>query len=495
MTNTSLIHLIKSLSKEEKRQFKLASKKQSGNKDYLLLFDIIDQNGMLDIDIIKNRFEEVRPKASIVNTARYLSGLLTDSLISSKLKDDRDFQLIYGYMRIQILKERFLTNEAVKELKRLKEIANSTENLNILHLLYRFELEYESNENFKDLSEKRLIGMQMKMREILKDIHTVNEHYALYELLKYRIIHSGSILSEESKKQLNDLVLSEMGLVTRRLKNNKETQKVHLLFQSFFLTYTGDYKAALGAFSRLNKLFEENKSDWEHPPHDYLSVLDGILDNLRSIAFYEEMQFYIFRLIALDVQTYSENFRLQVKKIIVIYELAKLFGTGKIESSEQFIKNIDPALLKTQGVSNHEKHSEFLFYISMVFYHNGDYKKAQKNLNEILLLGKINLHSMVYKAARLLSMIMHYEDGNEEYLNYEIRSYKRAYHIHGKLLKTEKLLFKAIQLKPTSKKWKMKDSEYNKIAVLIEEIQKDKYEMHLLKYFNYTNWVRSVISK
>lgn len=493
MTNASIIQLIKSLSKEEKRQFKLASKKQSGNKDYLVLFDIIDRNGILDFGLIKQKFEAERPRASIQNTARYLSGLITDSLITSKLKDDKDFQLVYGYLRIRILKERFLIHEAYKELKRLKEIAHTTENLNLHHLLYRFELEYQSNENFKDISEKRLIGIQMKMREILKDIHTVNEHYALYELLKYRIIHSGSILSEESKKQLNDLILSEMGLITRRLKNNKQTQKVHLLFQSFFLIHTGDYKAALGAFSRLNKLFEENKNEWAHPPHDYLSALDGILDNLRSIGFYDEMQFYISRLIAMDVASYPEHFRLLVRKNVVIYELSKLLGSDNIQASVQFIKKIDPALLKAQGVSDYDKHSEFLFYISRVLYHSGDYKKAQKNLNEILLLGKINLQSIVYKAARLLSMIMHYLEGNQEYLEYEIRSYKRAYQKHGKLLKTEKLLFKVIQLNPGSKTSKIKEPDSNKLVNMANEIQHDKYEMQLLKYFNYGQWVKSVI--
>lgn len=495
MTNTSIIQLIKSLSKEEKRLFKLASKKQSGNKDYLVLFDLIDSSSILDFSLIKEKFEVARPRASIQNTARYLAGLITDSLITSKLKDDKDFQLIYGYLRIRVLEERFLSKEAYKELKRLKEIANHTENLILHHLLYRFELEYQSNENFKGISEKKLIGIQMKMREILKDIHTVNEHYALYELLKYRIIHSGSILSEESKKQLNDLILSEMGLITSRLKNNKKTQKIHLLFQSFFLIHIGDYKAALGAFSRLNKLFEENKNDWGHPPHEYLSALDGILDNLRSIAFYDEMQFYISRLIAMDVSSYPEHFRLLVRKNVVIYELSKLLGTDELQTAVLFIKKIDPALLKTQGVSDYDKHSEFLFYISRVFYHSGDYKKAQKNLSEILLLGKINLQSLVYKAARLLSMIIHFLEDNQEYLEYEIRSYKRAYQKHGKLLKTEKLLFKAIHLNPKSKTTKIKDNEYNKMVTMAGEIQHDKYEMQLLKYFNYANWVRSLISK
>ena len=495
MTNTSIFQLIKSLSKEEKRQFKLSCKKQCGNKDYLVLFDIIDQSVTFDFSIIKKKFNELRPGASIQNTARYLTGLISDCLIASKLKEDREFQLIYGYLRIQVLKERALTSEAYKELQRLKEMALVVENLNLSHLLYRFELEYQSNENFQKLSEKGLIGIQMKMREILKDLHSINEHYALHELLKYRIIHSGSILSEESKKQLNDLILSEMGLVTHRLKNNKETQKVHLLFQSFFLTHIGDYKAALSAFAKLNKSFEENKSQWNHPPHDYLSALDGILDSLRSIKYYDEMHFYISKLVALDVNAYPEHFRLRVRKNVIIYELAALLGLGKIQAAMQFVQKIDPDWASAQSVSDYDKHTEFLFYIAVVYYHVGEFKKAQKNLNEIIRLGRINLHSTVYKAARMLSIVMQFYDGNQEYLEYEIRSYRRAYQKQGKLLKVEKLLFKVIQLNPGSKISRIKEAESNKVLAMLDAIAHDKYEVQILKHFDFTKWIREIVFK
>jgi hypothetical protein len=123
----------------------------------------------------------------------------------------------------------------------------------------------------------------------------------------------------------------------------------------------------------------------------------------------------------------------------------------------------------------------------------GEFKKAQKNLNEIIRLGKINLHSTVYKAARMLSMVMQFHDGNQEYLEYEIRSYRRAYQKQGKLLKVEKLLFKVIQLNPGSKITRIKEAESNKILAMLDAIAHDKYEVQILKHFNFTKWIREIV--
>jgi hypothetical protein len=78
-----------------------------------------------------------------------------------------------------------------------------------------------------------------------------------------------------------------------------------------------------------------------------------------------------------------------------------------------------------------------------------DLNKAQKYIKEIVLIGKINYQSIIYKAAMLLSIIIQYEWGNLEYPDYEIRSYKRSMQLKGKLLKTERIIFKVVKFQPS----------------------------------------------
>lgn len=117
MSKYAVIQLVKSLSKSEKRHFKLFTKKQSGKKDYLDLFDLIDRNDFTDIDLLNEEFGKLHAQSSLDNAARYLLKKLTDCLIQSKVKEDSLFQLLYGLLLINILKERNLSEEGYKELK------------------------------------------------------------------------------------------------------------------------------------------------------------------------------------------------------------------------------------------------------------------------------------------------------------------------------------------------------------------------------------------
>ena len=55
--STELFDLIKSLTKSEKRFFKLASSLQTGDKNYLKIFDAIDRQSNYDENTIKGQFK------------------------------------------------------------------------------------------------------------------------------------------------------------------------------------------------------------------------------------------------------------------------------------------------------------------------------------------------------------------------------------------------------------------------------------------------------
>lgn len=495
MSQLTVIRLINSMSQVEKRKFKLSCKKQEGNKDYLTLFDIIDHCGSINKNVLKEKFSKINPAASLDNTARYLLKVITDCLIQTKIKEDHSFHLHYGLLRVKLLQARSLREEAYKELKKLQQMAIQSQNHLVQYITMREELNYCADLNFTQFTEKDLVDMQMNARDVLKDLRNIQEHYSLYELLKYRLVHSGKILSEESRKQLNDLILNEMSLVTGRVKNNFESQKLHLLFQSFFFTDIGDYKSALKTFRVLNKLFEQNLAMWNFPPLDYFSTLDGILDSLRAIHCYQEMDFYIKEMSQLDAPSYPEFFRFLIRKTIMIYQLTIFITGSDFQGALSFINNSDPSLLKAYNMVDDEKQTELLFCLGLTYFTLRNFRKAQKYINEIVLIRKINHQSIVYKASRLLGIIIHYEDNNLEYIDYAIRSYKRDSHLKEKLLLTETIIFKTIKFHPDKNSSWRNDPRWKKIAHSIKAIESDKYEMQLQKYFDFTGWVKNKFEK
>ncbi len=488
MTLLSLTKLIKSLSGSEKRNFKIHTKMQSGGKDYIELFDLIDKSPTTNTVLIKEKFKQLNPHSSINNTVRYLVKILTDSLIQPKTEKDNFFRLLQEIMRVKVLQERSLHEEGYQLLKKIRRSANLSQHYLIEYLTYREELNHLAESNFQVLNDQSLVDTQMLAKQVLKKINNIQDHHSLFEVLKFRMVHSGKISSNQDKKKLNDLMLSEMVLLAGNSKNSFAAQKLHLLFQSYFFTHSGDYQSALKIFHSLNKLFEQNPDLLEKPPLEYYSALNGLLESLHSLKYFEEISYYVKKLSQLDKPEYPEYFRYLVRKTCAIYEFAILAGENKFLAALEYLRNLDPSILKMYTTVDEEKQLELYFFHCLIYFKNNDLKKAHSYIREINLHHKLQAQFLICKAIRLLNIIIHYQKGDTNYLGYEIRGYKRFFKEQN-LLSSEKLLLKFIKSWPNEKRKRIPESDSLKLIKEIDSLTQDKFERQLLKYFDFLAWV------
>ena len=94
-----------------------------------------------------------------------------------------------------------------------------------------------------------------------------------------------------------------------------------------------------------------------------------------------------------------------------------------------------------------------------------------------------------------LNIIIHYEWGSLEYLDYENRSYKRSIQLKGKLLKTEKIIFKVVKFQPSRNNLKKNKLFCANMDSVISGIEEDKYETQFLKYFDFIGWIKNKLEK
>lgn len=111
------------------------------------------------------------------------------------------------------------------------------------------------------------------------------------------------------------------------------------------------------------------------------------------------------------------------------------------------------------------------------------------------MTGKCNYHSVIYKATRLLSILIGYENEDLEYLDYEIRSYKRTFTGKGRLLKIEDLLFKIIKINPDFNMRRKNELIWQTLSLSIQAIREDKYEEQIPKYFAFSEWIHKKSGK
>jgi len=466
-------------------------KKQSGSKTYMDLYNIIDSQPLIEnSESIAQKFSEKHPGKSFENTAQYLLKLVTDSLVQIGTVKNEQFQQYFCLMRSQVLFERSISEEGYKELKKAQQLAAGLQDSLIQFYGYRQELKYLSGLGFPKMTEKELVEMQMKAKVNLRQLHQIQEHSSLFEQLRYRLIYSERSLSMVKETQFNDLLISELSLITRGSTFPFEMEKNHLLFQSFFLIHTGKYKSSLESFKELNKLFENNESIWNFPPYHYLHTLEGILDNLRSIKYFNQMDFFIKKIEKLLEPKYPEHFQTTAKQIIYIYQLNILINTNKFSNAITLSESIPDALIKNEKFINYEKRVELLFHISLAFFEIEDFKNANKHMHIIKLLGKVKENSSVYRASCLMHIIIHYELNDLSFLNYEIRSYKRNFKKTGELLDLERIIFKIIKHDPKNKNNLKNLNLWNRIETNLLEINKSNYQRQILKYYDFNSWLK-----
>jgi len=481
--------LVKSLSAAEKKLFQLNSIRLKEESDYLLLYELIAAPASPEGISWQEQYKKQYPTKSLENTAAYLYKTLTDMLVQIRIEQDTWYQQYQCLLKARLCFERSIPSRAFKELHKAFKLAVASQHHPVAYQAARMELTALADMGFPGLSEQQLVDKQMKAKHTLQSLRQIHEHYSLYELLSHRLTHGKRPESSKQDKQVNDLILSELSLSTRGSQHQFEPQKLHLLFQSFFFIHSGEYRSALRIFNELTKLTEANESMWDYPPYDYLSALDGILDSLRSIGYYQEMTPFIDKLAALSERTYPEHFKSVATLTARVYRLNRYVGCKQYEIAAQFIVQSLANGDTQKIIEGHEKQLEYYFFVAFTHFMLQQWSKAKKPLNLLTAVAKQTPQHLAYRAGRLLQILISYETDDIGYIEYEIRSYKRAFSKQGKAYKTEKLIFHTVAVDPKRRGNAWKAAARKKMTAKLEEIASDKRELQLTKFADFGHWV------
>ena len=490
LKSESLIHLINNLTKQEKKEFSLYISNKP-EKDYIFLFRLIDDKKVSDPEELKMSFLTAKPTSSFNTVVIYLFDLLIDILTRLRTEQDSYYLLFNELLHARVLYEKSMYQECFQVLKKVKEKAVYYENHFALLVAQRLELNYLLTLDFEDMDEQKLLNKQYKMNNTLKSIRQLNEQSSLYELLKYRMINRGASRSLEETQKLDDLVTSEISIVASAGVENFEIKKNHQLFQANYFITVGDYKAAFNSFVELNKLFEENSHLWNNPPVYYLMTVEGMLESLRIMHNYEGMNYIIEKLGKLSSP--SSSFQLNVMYVIFIYRLFSFIDAGDFDKAGIWIAEHQTSLIDKMLLLKEQQQAEMSLYIALIHLGNGEYRKARKRLSATI--GRGHLYSLpLFRTIRIVNVMIHYELGDVDYIQSEIRSIKREMSKNkGYNLKVESFLLKFLNYSFADTNRKKRAEIWESMAEEVHALYADKYETQILRKFDFVAWVEAKI--
>lgn len=491
----SVLSLLYSLSKSEKKHISSQLIKGNENKDYLIIYNLIIKDKCIDVPLIKSEFTKRRKSASFEITVHYLYEKILDTLLLLRRKKDIMYDFFQKISKVRMLYDKSLFFECFNLLSEVIEDAKKYENNEIVLLASRIELEYLLRLNFPNLTEQELYHKHYRQVDAIKNIRKITEQASLYDLLRYRIIYKGNVRTQKQKQDMNDLMVSELYLsASFQGENNFEITKNHQLFQASYLIAIGDYQSALHSFKELNRLFEDNPQFWANPPIYYLSVLEGVLHSLRFTGNYTEMEYFIKKLEDLSDHS-SLEFKINVTCLIFQYKIFPWLDQGDFSESKKIINQYHSTLFQKDTLLNSMRKCELTLYTALIYIGSKEYVKARKLINNTLI-GR-NLESLpIMRTIRLVRLIIYYELRDMDMVEYGAQALKRNLSLkREQSFQTEHIMLWFLKKKDIPSLSKDREILWKRLKPTLDHLHNDRFEKQVLFIFDFTAWIEAKILK
>lgn len=481
--------LIASMSKAEKRSFKLLCDCEKSEKAYLILFDLIEQNITNSFESINKAFTSITHK-SITTASGYLYNLILKHLVYENANKSLKVALFNQIERAKILFDRKLVDESFEELDKAYEQANLYEDEIIQQLVLRTKIKFHEKLDFTRISEQELASTHMKQLSLTKKSRVIDQHNFLYNTLRHRIHRKGYITSLEKKEALNDLIISELHLSSNDHSVGFEEEKLHYLFQSTYLLETGNHLSAVRNYKTLIELFEANTHLLLNPPIYYLNALEGIVQTLLNARLYNDIDLFLQKIRDSDKETYPTDFRLHIKFLDYTTRLTVYLTKGNLAAIEELNSEFNDSLLaKQESLIPNEQIHLYILQASTFIYQN-DFKKARKILINSITQYKVFQKQPLFKILRLIYLLMKAYNEDVTYTSNEVISIRNQ--SKGEAVsQIETIILKFAKEYPLPKAKHQQQLLWQKYEPKINRALTDKYSQKTLTLFDFTVYIKS----
>jgi len=391
-----LFEFIQSMSKSEKRYFKLFA--QLGRKDvpkYVKLFDLLNKQSSFNEELLKK-------KGFNADDKNLLTEKVLDCVHLMKIRKTIDSELTLYLSCFPILYEKNQWGLLARYVRRAKKLAVENERFNIA-----IEINgWETNILFK--VEKNELGQKMQL--------------IVDELKEYQHKYNEILNQTALTTQLDILLLNDRALV-----KTKSKEKFKELFKSKLLSETNTpvtVRAKL-EFYYTQCLFFRKQNNLEKVHFYYVKIID--LFNNNSFLFQRKENGAVFvkmvyweKGIALklgipshtksiDIEAQIPNPTLMVTYNINLQELTYCVRTLNKQGGE---KQIEIALNNWEGYSKYIKETRLAAFSNTIMVFYGifeEWKQAEYWLQRVLSVTRVSDRKDVQLAARIWQLIISYE--------------------------------------------------------------------------------------
>jgi hypothetical protein len=498
MSKTSsddLFNLIHSLTKSEKRHFKIYVSRITSQdaKKFVLLFDQIESQREFDEDKLLKKCQGIKP-AQLPNLKVHLYRQILVSVKLCNTAASMDVQIRELISYAQLLYTKCLYKQCIRMLDKAKKLAvlhdRDVLHLDILELEKTVLLQTVGSDNAT-----RVRDLVRETKKLTKSIRHIQSLSNISLKLNAFYVRIGFIRNRADLEKVETFFIQVLPVY--------DEEKLSL-YEKIYLYYCyTQYYYFIQNFGRVQQyaakwvaLLDASEEKIRNHLEMYLRGLNYLLMAQNKLMDYPAFLKTLRKLISVKRSrafVHTEHINLLLFRTIYIHEINRHFMLGEFKAGTRIVGRLEKEL--NTFIPRLDQHYVLIFYykISCLYFGAGNYRRALFWLNKIMNEASPGLRSDIASFARILALISHYELRNFDLLEYQVKSTFRYLSGNGNLGKFQNVILAFIRRVIHHPEEKNLIPEFEKLRVNLLRLKKDTYDSRAFVYFDIISWLESKI--
>lgn len=419
----ALFVLVRSLSKSEKRQFKLYVGRLGVNTDakFLALFNLLDRMKHYDERVILE--SGIVKKSQLSNLKAHLYKQILVSLRLNPVNQTIRVQIREQLDFATILYQKGLYKQSLKILDKVKGIAIENEEKNIAYEIVELEKIIETQYITRSIPD-RADELAVQAKELSAHNVMTSKLSNLSLQLYGMMLKVGYVRNDEDYQKVKryfDAHLPKYNIDDLGFREKLWLYKAHLWYSFLIQDFLSCYKYA----SKWVDLFYENEDMIQLNPVFFLKGNHYLLESLFYVKYASQFKSTLEKLeliIADGKLPENDNISSLSFLYVNINKLNLHFLEGTFDKGLYLVKIIEYGINKHKDRIDEHHIMVFYYKIACLYFGVGDNKKCIAYLKKIINNKNLKMREDLLCFARVLSLVAHYEAGMDYHLEIQLKS-------------------------------------------------------------------------
>lgn len=486
--SAELFELIKALTSNEKRYFKLYASLQKGSKNYLNLFKAIDSMKVYDEKLMKILYSREKFSMNLAYTKNYLHKLIFKSLISYNEGKYADMKLAGLLSQCRILFDKSLYRQYFRMLKTGKMLAVKQERYS--YLLEFLELERQLTKK-EELSKNDIDKIFKEKNEVLDKLKLINSNKRAVNLLfKYQRLNgkARSRSSFEETEKITETLTAEKGKESVPVT----AQESYYMAMSLLHSIRGEEEKSFNFAVKRNNVITEN-------PDIFGSMLFDNKNDSNVMMILSASEAGMHKKALRMLREFGELLKSKEADINYKFAFAETglnycTDTGDKKYFEKYLSGTEALLDGYRNKITVNTHNYLYFRLAGYFFAAGNNPEALRIINLLYKSGYMKYSPFIEPYTKMLNVLIHYELGNYKLLKYLIHSAVKFLKSRNSYYSTESSVLKIVRELSGIKKEEHRKKKYLTSLEIFSDLKNTEYEKNAFFYIDYVKWIKGKLS-